>query len=314
MTCVALDTTVENAAFGPATPRMSVLIPFYRYDPRPLVRTLDNQARDFPGQVEIVLLDDGGGDPALTVEMTKMISKMSTPARLVTLAENQGRSSGRNRLFGQSRARHVLFIDSDMAPDSESFLRTWLELAEQHDPAIAFGGFSLKQVTPRADQRLHYALQQRGECVHAAQRTLAPAKYVYTSNLLVRRDAFETEAFDDHFSGWGWEDVEWGIRISYQFDITHIDNPATHLGLDTAPVLLDKYAKSLANFTKVLARHPDVLSTYPSYRLSRLLRRAPFRNSLRRLLRDIAQSGAPLFARIVAAKFYRAAVYAEART
>lgn len=312
MTSGPVDVKLEKPDHGPAAPDLSILIPFFRYDPSPLVRTLDCQCQNLPGTVEVVLLDDGSCDTALTSEVQRLIRDLQLPARLVTLADNVGRARGRNLLFEESRARHVLFIDCDMAPDRPGFIETWLELVQYDDPAIAFGGFSLDQVEPRLDQRLHYALQKRGECVSAVVRRRTPEKYVYTSNLLVRRDVFETERFDDSFAGWGWEDVEWGIRISSHFDITHIDNPATHLGLDSEAALLDKYGLSLSNFKRILEHHPDVIKTYPSYLLSRVMRKVPHRKTVVRLLRQIAQSGAPLLARIAAAKLYRAAIYAEA--
>ena len=100
----------------------------------------------------------------------------------------------------------------------------------------------------------------------SAERARAPEKYVYTSNLLVRRDVFEAEAFDGAFTGWGWEDVEWAMRVSRRWPVLHIDNPATHMGLDTVEQLAGKYEQSAGNFARVVARHPDVVSTYPSYR------------------------------------------------
>ena len=303
----------DSVTFSEAEPRLSILIPFFCYDPTPLVAALAEQARRLdPHQIEIILLDDGGGDIALSHAVCEMILSLDMPARLITLGENQGRSMGRNILFGDARGGHLLFIDCDMAPDHPNFLRNWIELIETRNPAVAFGGFSLKQAQPGPEHDLHVALQLRGECVGAVVRRQTPEKYVYTSNLLVRRDAFEAEAFSAEFTGWGWEDVEWGIRISSRYAIVHIDNPATHLGLDRASVLLDKYQNSLANFDRVLRTHPGILRTYPSYRLSRLIRRLPMRASLRRLLHRAALSNAPLLLRVVAAKLFRAAVYAEA--
>ena len=78
---------------------------------------------------------------------------------------------------------------------------------------------------------VHRALSGASECLPASERAKQPEKYVYTSNLLVRRDVFAAEAFDPGFSGWGWEDVEWAMRVSRRFEVVHIDNPATHLEL-----------------------------------------------------------------------------------
>jgi hypothetical protein len=150
------------------------------------------------------------------------------------------------------------------------------------------------------------------DCRPAAERRLAPEKHLFTSNLLVRRDVFEAEAFDEGFTGWGWEDVEWGMRVARRWPILHLDNPATHLGLDTAPAIAAKFEQSAANFARVVAAHREVVSAYPSYRVARALKRAPLRGLWRPLLKAYALvEGAPVRSRAFAMRLYRAALYAE---
>ena len=123
---------------------------------------------------------------------------------------------------------------------------------------------------------------------------------------------FESEAFDERFSGWGWEDVEWGMRVGQRWPIEHIDNQATHLGLDTATALIGKYRQSVANFSRIAALHPAVVCAYPSYRTARALRRAPFRRWWRPLLSWAAQlDWAPAAPRAFALRLYRCALYAD---
>jgi len=311
MTHASSADVIDNAAWRDSRPRLSVLTPVYRYDPCALIKRIAGEADRLDGAVELLLVDDGTGDADLTTRIVDTLSRLSMPARLVTFKANRGRAAGRNRLFHDSRGGHVLFIDCDMAPDAPDFLARWLALVDEDQPPVAFGGFSLSQVEPTREQRLHYAIQTRGECISVAERARTPEKYVYTSNLLVRRDVFKAEAFDDGFSGWGWEDVEWGIRVAARFGVVHVDNPATHLGLDEDAVLLSKYESSAGNFARVVAKHGQTLKGYPSYRLARLLKRTPDLAGLRRGARRLAQSKAPLLARIIAAKVFRAAVYAE---
>ena len=303
---------IDNAARAGAQPRLSVLTPFFRDDPARLLAALDREASALAGAVELVLLDDAGGDPGLSARTEAAVAALALPARLLQPGVNAGRAKGRNALAAHARGRHLLFLDSDMLPDAPDFLGRWLALAQGDDPPAAVGGFSLAQARPGRPHRLHHALQLRAECAPAAIRALDPAKHVFTSNLLVRRDVLAAEPFDEGFRGWGWEDVEWGMRVAARFGVVHVDNPATHLGLDTAADLLAKYAGSGPNYARVLARHPEVLRRYPSYRAARLLRRLPARGWLRAALRAVALSeGAPLAARVAATKTFRAAIYAE---
>ncbi|OYW94538.1 MAG: glycosyl transferase [Caulobacterales bacterium 32-67-6] len=302
-------TLFDNAPWATAQPRLSVLVPFKGDDPRPLLIAL---ARE-PVAVEIVLLDDGTGDASLSAALQALIPDLPLPTRLVTLAVNEGRAKGRNRLVSHARAGHFLFLDSDMAPDRDDFLAAWLALITKDDPAVAFGGFSLQQVEPRRDQALHRAMAAHSDCLSAAERSLSPEKHVFTSNLLVRRDVFAAEGFDEGFAGWGWEDVEWGMRVAQRWPIVHIDNTATHLGLDPAKVIAAKYEQSAANFARVVAAHPEVVSAYPSYRAAKILRRVPLRGLWRPLIKAFALNDlAPLPSRAFAMRLYRAALYAEA--
>jgi glycosyltransferase involved in cell wall biosynthesis len=303
----------DNARRRAARPAVSVLIPFLRDDPGELLGLLDEEAAALGGAVEVVLLDDGTSDAALTERLQAQVRRMALPSRLISLSRNEGRSRGRNRLAAAARGGSLLFLDSDMRPDHRRFLQTWADLVAREDPAVAFGGFSLLQAPTDARFAVHRAMATRSECVPYGERARTPEKYVYTSNLLVRRDVFETEAFDAEFTGWGWEDVEWAMRVSRRFRVVHVDNPATHMGLDTVEQLAGKYEQSAGNFARVVARHPEIVGGYPSYKAARLLKRVPALGRLRPWIKRIALADwAPTATRAFSLRLYRAALYAEA--
>lgn len=303
----------DNARWKAARPALSVLMPFLRDDPTELLALLDEEAASVDGAVEVVVLDDGTNDADLTARLTDKIKAMRLPARLITLPANEGRSRGRNRLASAARGGSLLFLDSDMKPDHRRFLRDWTDLVAREDPAVAFGGFSLLQAPDEARFAVHRAMATRSDCVPYTERARQPEKYVYTSNLLVRRDVFEAEAFDPGFTGWGWEDVEWAMRVSRRFRVVHLDNPATHMGLDTVEALAAKYEQSAPNFARVVARHPDIVSAYPSYKAARLLKRLPGLGAARPWMkRAAAAAWLPVKARAFSLRLYRAALYAGA--
>lgn len=300
----------DNGAWKAAQPTISVLIPFFRDDPTRLLAALD---REPTLGVEIVVLDDGSGDPELAKRVAKQVKSLTLPIRFIALSANQGRSKGRNRLAAAARGQWLLFLDSDMLPDAPTFLSAYLELVQKDAPAVVFGGFSLDQAPPTAEHALHRIMALQSDCAPASVRQQSPEKYVFTSNLLVRRDVFETEAFDEGFAGWGWEDVEWAMRVSRRHAISHINNTATHLGLDKAATMAAKYEQSAANFARVVAAHHDIVATYPSYKVARLLQPMPLRSVWRPALKMVALAeAAPLMMRALAMRLYKAALYAEA--
>ncbi|NBB15337.1 glycosyltransferase [Caulobacter sp. SLTY] len=308
MTAPAQDWTIDNPLWDAAKPRLSVLIPFLGDDPVQLAQELAAQS----SHIEIVLLDDGGKDPALATRVSEAVQALPAPARFVKLAANVGRAKGRNRLAAQSRAKHLLFLDADMLPDSPAFIADWLALITAQNPAVAFGGFSFDRTPARREHALHRALALRSDCLPPAQRAEAPEKHLFTSNLLVRRDVFDAIAFDERFTGWGWEDVEWGMRVAREHPILHPHIPASHIGLDTAATLARKYEQSAANFARVVEAHPEVVSGYASFKVARAIRRLPGRALLRAAARAAAMAEPlPPKARAFAMRLYRAALYAE---
>lgn len=308
MTAPAVEQITDNAALADAAPRLSVLIPFMHDDPVALLQALDREAVP----VEIVALDDGSGDPGLAARVAEAVTALRLPARFVRLSANEGRARGRNRLARHARADRMLFIDADMLPDSDHFLADWLALIDARNPAAAFGGFSLNQTPRTRENALHRFMALQSDCHSAADRSRDPAKHVFTANLLVRRDVFDSIGFDERFTGWGWEDVEWGIRVAARWPIVHADIPASHLGLDSAATMARKYEQSAANFARVVADHRAAAARWPSYRVARLLKRVPARPLWRPLLKALACAEAlPVAQRGLALRLYRAALYAE---
>jgi glycosyltransferase involved in cell wall biosynthesis len=308
MTQHVTEWIVDNPAWADARPRFSVLIPFFRDDPTALLKALDREQT----AAEIVLLDDGSGDDALAAKVAEAVQALRLPARFVRLSSNEGRAKGRNRLTRLARADVFLFLDSDMLPDRGDFLRAWAALATEGGPMVAFGGFSLDQTPITRAHRLHRSMALHTDCLGATERAKTPGKYVFTSNLLVRRVVFDTVVFDERFTGWGWEDTEWGMRVARQWPIAQVDNPASHLGLDTALGIAAKYEQSAANFAHVFARHPAVVASYPSYKAAKLFKRVPMRPVWRPFLKVLALCElAPVSLRGFCLRAYRSALYAE---
>ena len=293
-------------ARAPKRPRLSVLIPFFRHDPTPLLERLAGAG------AELVLLDDGSGQADLTARVVAAAERGALPAKLIVWGANGGRAAARNRLIAEAQGEYVLFLDADMIPDQPDFLARWLDLIQRRRPFIAFGGLSLRQTTPSRETALHHFVFAHSDCRTAWAREQAPARFVATSNLLVRRDVLKDAPFDDNFSGWGWEDVEWALRAGQSAPILHVDIPATHAGLDSVETLLRKSAEAGPNYGRMARKHPEATARFPSHRVARLLKLVPVRRALRAACACLArEASAPLALRSFALKTFRAAHYAE---
>jgi glycosyltransferase involved in cell wall biosynthesis len=308
MSAPPAETIHRNARWADARPVLSVLSPIFRNDPARLIDALGRECALDPGlAVELVLVDDGSGDPALLAALEQAVEAFPAPASLVAFGANQGRSAARNRLMQEARGPYLLFLDSDMLPDQPDFLAAWERLIDKVAPTIAYGGFTTRQVPDDPALRLARVLAERVDCLGARDRMARGGIAVATSNLLVRADVMQDVPFDDGFSGWGWEDVDWALRaVAAGYAVAHVDIPATHLGLDEPEVLLRKFAQAGPNFTHLVARHP-VMMTLPSTRLVRYLARLPGSGLLMKPAGWVARhEGLPMRLRSRAARLWRA--------
>lgn len=294
----------------PRKPVLSVLTPFYRYDPSAMLKRFAQA----PAGVEFVLLDDGSASAELVANVVTAAHATGAPARVVVCEQNLGRSKARNRLIAEAQGDYVLFLDADMLPDTLSFLSIWLGIIKTQAPRVAFGGLSLAHAQPTPETALHFALFGNSDCQPAQRRARRAAQATASSNLLVERAFLLDHPFDDLFTGWGFEDVDWALDVARIEEIMHVHNPATHAGLDDVNTLIRKSAEAGPNFGRLARKHPLQVKTFVAHRIASALRVTPARKAQQRLYSWIArdpQGLAPMRVRCVAFKLLRATHYAE---
>lgn len=294
----------------PRTPRLSVLTPFYRYDPSAMLKRFGAA----PADVEFVLLDDGSASATLVADVVSAAQATGVPARIIVSAENLGRARARNRLIAEAKGDCVLFLDADMLPDTQAFLSIWLGIIATQAPRAAFGGLSLAHAQRSPETALHHALFGGSDCQPARQRARRAAQATASSNLLVERAFLLAHPFDDHFTGWGFEDTDWALDVARHEEIMHVDNPATHAGLDDVATLMRKSAEAGPNFGRLARKHPLQVKRFAAHRIARALRATPARKAQQRLYSWIARDPrgfTPMRVRCAAFKLLRATHYAE---
>lgn len=305
MTAHPLELT-RSAAASASPVTLSVLIPFYGDDPRPLLASLMAQAE--PG-TEIILFDDGAPKPALSEAVAQTVRNAHAAVTLISSPVNQGRSRARNALGQAAQGDWLLFLDADMEI-TPGFLQLWKGALAQTECDALFGGYA--PCEPRsAQERVHAALAHASDAVDAETRNAQGAYAVCSSNLAIRANLFAQCPFDEGFTGWGWEDVDWALSASQIGALGHVDVHAAHGGLQSADELLSKFDRAGANFARLLDRHPDY-EDRPGARLARKLQATGMSLPARLIGRSVALTDwAPLKARVLALKLFRAGAAAR---
>jgi Glycosyl transferase family 2 len=304
-----LQTLNDNALWSLSRPRLSIIAPAHKRDASPLIRALARCTRAL--EAEIIIYDDGSRNDALLAALQATADHALAAIRIVAFWTSHGRAAARNRAITHARSPWILVLEPDMAPDQDAFLADYMAaIGEASGPAVIVSGYSLAQDPGDPRFALHRWQSARATCIPAAERATDPARYVFSSNVLAHRDVLCACPFDETFTGWDWDDADWGLRAAARFPVRHIDNTVTHLGLDADEALMTRYSATNANRALMAQRHPAAVAATPLHRAARLAQRMPFRPVLKSMTGAMARTAhLPIAMRGQALTLWRALGY-----
>ena len=302
----------RNAA-PESTPLLSIVVPYKDYPVAVLARELIGQAESQTLPVELLFADDGSSEPRHAADLRQSFLETILPCTLLVSTRNLGRAAIRNRLAQEAKGQYLLYLDADMLPDSDHFLRLYIEHALRGTFDIVCGGRSYRRLTLCGeDQELYRYFSQATECVGPEVRNRRPLWYLLTNNLMVRRRLLLEQPYNESYRGWGFEDADWALRLRGA-SATHVDNTASHMDLPSERQMLAKYDDSRANFMRIRHDVPE-FRRLAVHRAAALLVWFPLPSGgLRWITRRLAFARRlPMHLRFLSIQGYRAATYAGA--
>lgn len=186
---------------------ISVIIPTYNNRDL-LVATLRSLlAQDYAADYyEIIVVDDGSTDGS-----DEAVQHLNGPVRLTyERRENQGRGAARNAGARLARSPVLLFLDADVRP-APGFLSGHARQHQAH-PRAGVQGRTL-QAPETLRTTFMRATNLLPDLTIRRKDALSPL-HVITRNFSVAAGAFwDVGGFDEAFVGYGWEDIELGMRL-----------------------------------------------------------------------------------------------------
>ena len=201
---------------------LSILIPVYNYDVRALVKALADQMERLDAPAEVVIRDDGS---ELWLEENKTLSELPG-VRYSSNETNLGRSATRQALAQEASFEYLLFLDADVLPVNNDFLKVYLEQVGS-DATIACGGVKYRETLPDSGQMLRYVYGSKRESQPAVVRQKTPYM-VLAANICITRSRFLK--LNDQLENFYGDDLVLSQKIlgvefhSIEFDV------AAHLG------------------------------------------------------------------------------------
>jgi len=196
------------------TPALSVVIPTRNGEKRigPTLRAIADQ--DVGAPVEVIVVDDGSTDRS--GEKASSIELPFGRCRVIRHSPSLGRAAACNRGVEAARAGLVVLLDDDMTLQPGALAAHQALHSSAREPVAALGRIAL----PAEEKRGCFARFLAREDAHR-ERLLSESPgdvsfvLFLTGHLSISRAAFlAAGGFDDRIRWYGFEDIEFGYRLS----------------------------------------------------------------------------------------------------
>lgn len=235
---------------------LSILIPTYNYYALPLVSELQKQCLECKIDFEILCQDDASNE---FLEENQKINSVEN-CLFSANQSNLGRGKNINLLAERAKFEWLLVVDCDTFPTQNDFILNYISEIK-NDEKLVFGGIEYRREKPEHDKLLRWYYGDARESLSVAKRNTNPNGNALTSNILIQKNIFIFNKFDESITKYGYEDLVFLSDLKKKgFVVTHIDNPTYHLGLETSRQFLEKTKAALDNL-KILAENNSVNSS-----------------------------------------------------
>lgn len=146
---------------------------------------------------EILIIDDGSEDNTLDL-LNEYVKKYSF-FRYIASKKNNGITKTRNMLINNAKGKYIFFLDSDVFINKD-LIKKHLDILENNEKIIC---------------QSHLILTNNFDKDNKFNKLTDNSRAFFdTANLSVEKKYIEeVGGFDEGFSGYGWEDLELGLRL-----------------------------------------------------------------------------------------------------
>ena len=220
---------------------LSILIPTYNYSIFQLVQNMHQQCIAGSIVFEIICLDDHS-----TVDFYIENQKINELANCFYFKNesNLGRTRTRQILAEKAKFDWVLFLDADVIPEKETFIKQYISnLNDSH--TVVFGGYKYEKIQPEPSKILRYKYGKEREEQSAEFRSKKPYQFVFSGNMLINKNLFLDLNYTEKEKFYGM-DIYFAYQLfSNKITVLHLDNAIFHHGLESNDDFFEKSLRSV---------------------------------------------------------------------
>jgi len=227
---------------------LSILIPTYNYHVYPLVTELKSQADALGIAYEILVQDDAS---TFFLEENTEINLLQHCSYTLN-HENLGRGNNINLLNNRAQFDYVLIMEADAFPERKTYLQD-LIVSINKDTQVLFGGVTYPNEKPEKDKLLRWKYGNERESIPLSERLKKPYHFVFTWNLLLKKELLSNYHFPYNVKDYGYEDVVFIKQLKENnIPIQHIENRLVHFNTETSLTFIEKTEKAVITLNQLI--------------------------------------------------------------
>ncbi|WP_191859307.1 glycosyltransferase family 2 protein [Hanstruepera ponticola] len=220
---------------------LSILIPTYNYNAYPLAEKLVTQSLVLGINFELSCMDDGSNSN-LNTENQK-INTLEC-AEFIISEKNVGRTATRQILAQNAKYDWLLFLDADVMPKDNTFIKKIVSNIE-NDTDIIFGGITYQKTKPEAIKILRWHYGRNREQQPLKHRKNKPYQSIISGALAIKKDVFLKTNSELTENKYGLDILFSTLLKKNKTNVVHIENPVIHFGIENNKLFLSKTKKAI---------------------------------------------------------------------
>ncbi|NHN27566.1 glycosyltransferase family 2 protein [Flavobacterium jejuense] len=227
---------------------LSILVPTYNYNTYPLVLELKEQADLLSIDYEILVQDDFS---SLFIEENSKINELENCSFEIN-KENLGRGKNINLLNSKAKYENVLIMEADSFPEKKEYLEILISNINQNTKII-FGGVIYPKKKPNKEKVLRWKYGTYRETKSLIERKKNPYSFVFSWNLLLKKEIISNNPFKTSIKHYGYEDLIFinDLRRS-NTEILHIENHLIHYNFESNLTFIKKTETAITMLNQLI--------------------------------------------------------------
>ncbi|RKR08678.1 GT2 family glycosyltransferase [Flavobacterium sp. 90] len=230
---------------------LSILIPTYNYNVVPLVLILKEQADSLGIVYEILTQDDVSQYFITENNQINLLPNCS----FSTNTENLGRGKNINLLCAKSKYEYTLILEADALPENDDYLKNYIEALSESTKVI-FGGVKYPDAIPSKEKLLRWKYGKNRETKSINHRLKNTYDFVFTWNLLLKKEILLQFPFPEFIHEYGYEDFIFieNLRLN-SVPVIHIENYLIHHNGESSADFIRKSERASRNLYDLVELH-----------------------------------------------------------